>query len=186
MVLLNDCRYDVPSANNSEEVATTDCSFMSGISVCLLFHCCRENTPSHNIIHVRVVAHKLYLVISPILHYRTSASDESHHGFVLTITLRDYDELQEKRRLGAMSNKILRHFKADILIKDRTNFNIPNQLKTLLACSNRKLTLSPDIMQVEPAHEIMVLITQATCDGSGEPAHPRSLARAFAVRTHKV
>ena len=35
----------------------------------------------------------------------------------------------------------------------------------------------------EPAHEIMVLITQATSEGSGEPTHPRSLARAFAVRT---
>ena len=38
----------------------------------------------------------------------------------------------------------------------------------------------------EPAHGIMVLITQATSEGSGEPAHPRSLARAFAVRTHDV
>ena len=38
----------------------------------------------------------------------------------------------------------------------------------------------------EPAHEIMVLITQATSEGSGEPAHPRSLARAFAVRSHEV
>ena len=39
---------------------------------------------------------------------------------------------------------------------------------------------------VEPAHEIMVLVTQATSEGSGEPVHPRSLARAFAVRTHEV
>ena len=31
----------------------------------------------------------------------------------------------------------------------------------------------------EPAHEIMV---QATSEGSGEPAHLRSLARAFAIR----
>ena len=38
----------------------------------------------------------------------------------------------------------------------------------------------------EPAHEIMVLITQATSEGSGEPAHPRSLTRAIAVRTHEV
>ena len=36
----------------------------------------------------------------------------------------------------------------------------------------------------EPAHEIMVL--KATSEGSVEPAHPRSLARAFAVRTHEV
>ena len=38
----------------------------------------------------------------------------------------------------------------------------------------------------EPVHEIMVLITQATSKGSSEPGHPRSLARAFAVRTHEV
>ena len=33
----------------------------------------------------------------------------------------------------------------------------------------------------EPAHEIM-----ATSEGSGEPAHPRCLARAFAVRTQEI
>ena len=38
----------------------------------------------------------------------------------------------------------------------------------------------------EPAHEVMVLITEATSQGSGEPARPRSLARAFAVSTHEV
>ena len=39
----------------------------------------------------------------------------------------------------------------------------------------------------EPAHEIMILITLATSEGSGgEPAHPRSLTRAIAVRTHEV
>ena len=38
----------------------------------------------------------------------------------------------------------------------------------------------------EPAHEIIVLITQATSEGLGEHAHPRSLTRAFAVRTHEV
>ena len=39
---------------------------------------------------------------------------------------------------------------------------------------------------IEPTHEIMVLITQATSQGSGEPAHLRRLARAFAVRTREV
>ena len=39
---------------------------------------------------------------------------------------------------------------------------------------------------IEPAHEIMVLITSATSEGSGESVHPRSLARAFAVRRHEV
>ena len=37
----------------------------------------------------------------------------------------------------------------------------------------------------EPAYEIMVLITWATCEGEGEPAHPRSLVRAFAVRINE-
>ena len=39
---------------------------------------------------------------------------------------------------------------------------------------------------IEPTHKIMVRITQATSEGSDEPAHPRSLARAFDVRTHEV
>ena len=38
----------------------------------------------------------------------------------------------------------------------------------------------------EPAHEIMVLITLATSESSGEPVHLRSLARTFAFRTHEV
>ena len=38
----------------------------------------------------------------------------------------------------------------------------------------------------ELAHEIMVLVTFATSEGSGEPAHPRRLDRAFAVRTHEA
>ena len=38
----------------------------------------------------------------------------------------------------------------------------------------------------EPAHEIIVLITKATSEGSGEPAHSRSLARAFAVCAHQA
>ena len=37
-----------------------------------------------------------------------------------------------------------------------------------------------------PLHdEIMVFIIKAISEDSGEPAHPRSLARAFAVRTHE-
>ena len=39
-------------------------------------------------------------------------------------------------------------------------------------------------MLFEPAHEIMVLITQVISEGSDEPGHPRSLAIAFAV--HKI
>ena len=38
----------------------------------------------------------------------------------------------------------------------------------------------------EPAHEIMVLLTQATSEGSGEPGHQRSLTGNFADRTLEV
>ena len=38
----------------------------------------------------------------------------------------------------------------------------------------------------QPAHEIFVLITKVTSEGSGEHVHPRSLARAFAIPTHEV
>ena len=38
----------------------------------------------------------------------------------------------------------------------------------------------------EPAREILVLNAQATSEGSGKPAHPGSLARAFAVCTHEL
>ena len=37
----------------------------------------------------------------------------------------------------------------------------------------------------KPAY-VIILITQATNEGSGKPAHLRSLTRAFAVLTHKV
>ena len=42
------------------------------------------------------------------------------------------------------------------------------------------------IKHIEPSHEIMVPITQATSEGSGKPANPRSFARAFAARSHEV
>ena len=38
----------------------------------------------------------------------------------------------------------------------------------------------------KPAHVIMVLITYASSERLGEPVHPRSLTRAFTVRTHEV
>ena len=38
----------------------------------------------------------------------------------------------------------------------------------------------------EPAHEIIVITTYTTSEGSGEPAHARSLTRAFAVHAHEV
>ena len=38
---------------------------------------------------------------------------------------------------------------------------------------------------IYPVREILVLMAYANSKGSGEPALPRSLARAFAVRTYK-
>ena len=36
-----------------------------------------------------------------------------------------------------------------------------------------------------PRQANLVLIAYASCEGSGEPAHPRSLARTFAARSYK-
>ena len=36
-----------------------------------------------------------------------------------------------------------------------------------------------------PRQAILVLIAYARCEGSGEPAHPHSLARTFAARSYK-
>ena len=36
-----------------------------------------------------------------------------------------------------------------------------------------------------PRQANLVLITYASSEGSGEPAHPRSLARTFAARSYK-
>ena len=38
---------------------------------------------------------------------------------------------------------------------------------------------------VGPRQANLVLIAYASCEGSGEPAHPRSLARTFAARSYK-
>ena len=38
----------------------------------------------------------------------------------------------------------------------------------------------------ESVHGFMVLIAYASSEGSGEPAHMRSLARALAARTRKL
>ena len=42
------------------------------------------------------------------------------------------------------------------------------------------------ISVIEPAHVKRVHITQANSEGSGEPAHPCSLARAFTIGSHKT
>ena len=44
-------------------------------------------------------------------------------------------------------------------------------------------TFSPN--QIGPRQANLVLIAYASSEGSGEPAHPRSLARTFAARSYK-
>ena len=41
------------------------------------------------------------------------------------------------------------------------------------------------ILLVGPRQANLVLIANASSEGSGEPAHPRSLARTFAARSYK-
>ena len=64
------------------------------------------------------------------------------------------------------------------------------KIKTAALCVSNAMNSEARTMcgqrKNEPAHEIMVLITFATSEGSGAPAHRRSLARAFTVRTHEV
>ena len=65
-----------------------------------------------------------------------------------------------------------------------TKFAVAILMSTHKICSLRRI--EENNPKIEPAHEIMVLITKATSDGSGEPAHLHSLARAFTVCTHEV
>ena len=52
----------------------------------------------------------------------------------------------------------------------------------LFLVRSRKL----EVNIIEPDHVKMVFITYATSEDSGEHAHSRSLARAFAVRSHNI
>ena len=44
---------------------------------------------------------------------------------------------------------------------------------------------SLQILAIGPRQANLVLIAYASSEGSGEPAHPRSLARTFAARSYK-
>ena len=66
------------------------------------------------------------------------------------------------------------------------NLNVKNLLAFLTKCSNYSDFQVKRIYLAPFRTEIMVLITWATSEGSGEPAHPGSLARAFAVSKHEV
>ena len=84
-----------------------------------------------------------------------------------------------KSLLGAQANSWFCHAVAQMFV-ERVSLNLWK------LSINKKLQLQNVYAINEPAHEIMVLITWATSEGSGEPAHPRSLARAFGVHTHEV
>ena len=43
----------------------------------------------------------------------------------------------------------------------------------------------PQVLLYGPRQANLVLIAYASSEGSGEPAHPRSLARTFAARSYK-
>ena len=60
------------------------------------------------------------------------------------------------------------------------NFN-RKSIPFLFKCSNNML----GNFQGGPRQANLVLITYASSEGSGEPAHPRSLARTFAARSYK-
>ena len=84
---------------------------------------------------------------------------------------------------------------ADVIVKGWYSFLPSDPRASLTHCpdwySNRggrlnSMNVTSEKTDNEPADEIMVLITQATSEGSGESVYPRSLARAFAVRTHEV
>ena len=47
------------------------------------------------------------------------------------------------------------------------------------------LSMNPQKKSNGPRQANLVLIAYASSEGSGEPAHPRSLARTFAARSYK-
>ena len=65
----------------------------------------------------------------------------------------------------------------------------PNTLKfeSLMNCTNKNVlaNLCNFIKIIGPRQASLVLIGYASSEGSGEPAHPRSLARTSAARSYK-
>ena len=58
------------------------------------------------------------------------------------------------------------------------------QLPLSVYCSSRKRT-NISVITIGPRQANLVLIAYASSEGSGEPAHPRSLARTSAARSYK-
>ena len=54
--------------------------------------------------------------------------------------------------------------------------------KSAIQCNVNLLFLQ---LKVGPGQANLVLIAYASSEGSGKPAHPRSLARTFAARSYK-
>ena len=58
-------------------------------------------------------------------------------------------------------------------------------MSVLNALNNTKKQRKFNITPYEPRQANLVLIAYASSEGSGEPAHPRSLARTSAARSYK-
>ena len=54
-------------------------------------------------------------------------------------------------------------------------------------CINRMKIMAQEVFKIlyGPRQANLVLIAYTSSEGSGEPAHPRSLARTFAARSYK-
>ena len=65
--------------------------------------------------------------------------------------------------------------------------NINDALKVIMFESNTSMYMHDmfSFSSFGPRQANLVLITYASSEGSGEPAHPRSLARTFAAHSYK-
>ena len=90
------------------------------------------------------------------------------------------EEEEEKEEEQACDEKKRRRRRFSGLVMATWRFNIIN----LIASNNYdsfEITLMSQLMRLRYLSH-----RRPTSESSGEPAHPRSLARAFAVRTHKI
>ena len=97
----------------------------------------------------------------------------------------------------ALFVQVLRSHKEDVVQKiwiqsDRWDFQFPlSHIMTKLFCHRCRSacasdpTTYPVKMIIGPRQANLVLIAYASSEGSGETAHPRSLARTFAARSYK-
>ena len=60
-----------------------------------------------------------------------------------------------------------------------------NRFAKAILMSTHNICFCGELMKIGPRQANLVLIAYASSEGSGEPAHPRSLARTFAARSYK-